>query len=130
MFSHIPSGAFLLLVTLFNLQGTGAVLADSFDRLPHLSKFVKHFFQSFPNFSDVLSFLTFQPAVLADSFNRLPHQTLFVKHFFRFFQKRSICSSIGLFCHCFQRKLGYNIKSFTESQVLSCIFSIPKNRFS
>ena len=50
MFSHIPSGAFLLLVTLFNLQGTRRFrrnIAIIHDFIP----FVKNFFQSFLAFT-------------------------------------------------------------------------------
>ena len=81
----LSSGAFLLLVTLFNLQGTRCALADSFNRLPHLSFFVKNFFQVFSKFFDAVLFSFC--VVFADNSDRIPHLFFFVNTFFRVFSK-------------------------------------------
>ena len=72
MFFTHPVWCILLLVTLFNLQGTGAALADSFDRIAYLSLFVKHFFQVLANF--------FRFPILFGFSQPLPSRTAFLDY--------------------------------------------------
>ena len=102
MFFTHPVWCILLLVTLFNLQGTGAALVDSFDRIAYLSLFVKHFFQVLANFfrfpilfgfSQPLpsrtAFLDYHPsAPLSRTFFHPPH---------RFRRRRSLADFAGAF---------------------------------